>query len=185
MASQLQEKYLKEIRPELQKQFNLSSVMQIPKIEKIVINMGIGDAVKDAKLLESGIRELTLITGQKPVVTKAKNSIATFKLRMGQPIGCKVTLRGARMWSFLERLINIALPRVRDFRGLSPKSIDSGGNYTIGIKEQIVFPEIVYDDIKKVRGFDITLVTSTNNKAQTLQLLTLLGLPLIKTKEHH
>lgn len=185
MTSQLHEKYIKEIRPELQKQFNLSSVMQIPKIEKIVINMGIGDAVKDSKLLESGVKELTLITGQKPVITKAKNSIATFKLRMGQSIGCKVTLRGARMWSFLERLINIALPRVRDFRGLSPKSIDDGGNYTIGIKEQIVFPEIVYDDIKKVRGFDVTLVTSTKDKTQALQLLTLLGLPLIKTKEHH
>ncbi|WP_027124209.1 50S ribosomal protein L5 [Mycoplasmoides pirum] len=183
MASQLQEKYLKEIRPELQKKFNLSSVMQIPKIEKIVINMGIGDAVKDAKLLESGVKELTLITGQKPAITKAKNSIATFKLRMGQSIGCKVTLRGERMWSFLERLINIALPRVRDFRGLSPKSIDNGGNYTIGIKEQIVFPEIVYDDIKKVRGFDVTLVTSTKDKAQALQLLRLLGLPLIKPKE--
>lgn len=185
MISQLQLKYINEIRPQLQKMFNFSSVMQIPKIEKIVINMGIGDAVKDTKLLESGVKELTLITGQKPTITKAKNSVATFKLRMGQPIGCKVTLRGVRMWAFLEKLINIALPRVRDFRGLSPKSLDANGNYTIGIKEQIIFPEIVYDDIKKVRGFDVTLVISTNNKIHSLQLLTLLGLPLIKQKEQH
>ncbi len=181
--SALQERYKSQIRGELQKAFNLTSVMQVPKIEKIVINMGIGDAVRDAKLLESGVNELRLITGQKPAVTKAKNSIATFKLRAGQPIGCKVTLRGKRMWSFLERLINVALPRVRDFRGLSPKSLDDGGNFTIGIKEQIVFPEIVYDDIKKVRGFDVTLVTSVSDKAQALALLGMLGLPLIRPKE--
>lgn len=185
MASQLQQKYINEIRPILQQEFNLKSVMQIAKIEKIVINMGIGDAVKDSKLLDSGINELTLITGQKPAVTKAKKSIATFKLREGQAIGCKVTLRNQKMWAFLERLINVALPRVRDFRGLSPKSLDSKANYTIGLKEQIVFPEIVYDDVKKIRGFDITLVTSTSDHAQVLRLLTLLGLPLIKTKEQH
>ncbi|CDN40140.1 50S ribosomal protein L5 [Mycoplasma amphoriforme] len=183
MASQLQQKYQQTIKPELQKEFNLLSIMQVPKIEKVVINMGIGDATKDAKFLESGINELKVITGQNPTVTLAKKSVATFKLRQGQAIGCKVTLRGARMWSFLERLINIALPRVRDFRGLSPRSFDGQGNYTIGIKEQIIFPEIVYDDVKKIRGFDVTIVTSTSDQNHALRLLTLLGLPLIKQKE--
>ncbi|WP_027120098.1 50S ribosomal protein L5 [[Mycoplasma] testudinis] len=183
MPSQLQQKYNNTIRSELHKEFNLKSVMQIPKIEKIVVNMGVGDATKDAKLLESAINELKVITGQNPTVTKAKKSIATFKLREGQAIGCKVTLRGDKMWSFLERLINVALPRVRDFRGLSPRSFDSQANYTIGVKEQIIFPEIVYDDVKKIRGFDVTLVTSTTDKTQALRLLTLLGLPLIKQKE--
>ncbi|WP_392391120.1 50S ribosomal protein L5 [Mycoplasma bradburyae] len=179
----LKTKYKKEIVPLLQKEFGLSSVMQVPKIEKIVINMGVGDATKDAKLLELAQSELQAISGQKPIVTKAHSSNASFKIRQGQAIGCKVTLRGERMWNFLEKLINIALPRVRDFRGLSNKAFDSQGNYTLGIKEQIIFPEIIYDNVKKIRGFDVTLVISTNDSKQNYRLLLELGMPLIKNKE--
>ncbi|WP_417568639.1 50S ribosomal protein L5 [Mycoplasma bradburyae] len=179
----LKTKYKKEIVPLLQKEFGLSSVMQVPKIEKIVINMGVGDATKDAKLLELAQSELQAISGQKPIVTKAHSSNASFKIRQGQAICCKVTLRGERMWNFLEKLINIALPRVRDFRGLSNKAFDSQGNYTLGIKEQIIFPEIIYDNVKKIRGFDVTLVISTNDIKQNYRLLLELGMPLIKNKE--
>ncbi len=179
----LKEKYKKEIAPDMMKQFNLSSVMQIPKIEKVVINMGIGDAVHDSKNLELAIKELELITGQKPVVTKAKKSIATYKVRQGQGIGCKVTLRNEKMWGFIETLFNIALPRVRDFRGISNKSFDGRGNYTLGIKEQIIFPQIVYDNVKKVRGFDVTFVITGDDDKMSRYLLKSLGAPFQKLKE--
>lgn len=178
--STLKNIYIKEIAPALQKEFNLSSVMQIPKLEKIVINSGVGDAAQDSKNLDLAVSELELITGQKPLITKAKKSIATFKLREGQAIGCKVTLRGDKMWSFLELLFNIALPRVRDFRGLPHNSFDGRGNYTIGIKEQIIFPQIIFDNVKRVRGYDITFVTSTNSNEQALSLLLKLGAPIRK-----
>ena len=179
----LKEKYKKEIAPDMMKQFNLSSVMQIPKIEKVVINMGIGDAVHDSKNLELAIKELELITGQKPVITKAKKSIATYKVRQGQGIGCKVTLRNEKMWGFIETLFNIALPRVRDFRGISNKSFDGRGNYTLGIKEQIIFPQIVYDNVKKVRGFDVTFVITGDDDKMSRYLLKSLGAPFQKLKE--
>lgn len=179
----LKEKYVKEIAPELKQKFNLSSVMQIPKIEKVVINMGIGDAVQDAKNLELAMNELELIAGQKPMITRAKKSIATFKVRQGQGIGCKVTLRGDVMWAFIETLFNIALPRVRDFRGISNKSFDGHGNYTLGIKEQIIFPQIVYDNVKRVRGFDITFVITGDDDKMSRELLKQLGAPFQKTKE--
>ncbi|QMT98587.1 50S ribosomal protein L5 [Mycoplasma tullyi] len=179
----LKTKYKTKIVPLLQKELGLSSVMQVPKIEKIVINMGVGDATKDAKLLELAVSELQAISGQKPVITKAHSSNASFKIRQGQAIGCKVTLRGEKMWNFLEKLINIALPRVRDFRGLSNRAFDARGNYTLGIKEQIIFPEIIYDNVKKIRGFDITLVISSDNAKHNHRLLLELGMPLIKTKE--
>lgn len=179
----LKEKYIKEIAPEIKEKFNLSSVMQIPKIEKVVINMGVGDASHDAKNLELAVQELKVISGQQPVITKAKKSIATFKVRQGQGIGCKVTLRDEKMWAFIETLFFIALPRVRDFRGISNKSFDSKGNYTLGIKEQIIFPQIVYDNVKRVRGFDITFVISTEDQQMSRYLLKRLGAPFQKTKE--
>lgn len=179
----LKEKYIKEIAPEIKKQFNLTSVMQIPKIEKVVINMGIGDAVQEAKNLELAVQELKAISGQQPIITKAKKSIATFKVRQGQGIGCKVTLRGEKMWSFIETLFFVALPRVRDFRGISNKSFDANGNYTLGIKEQIIFPQIVYDNVKRVRGFDITFVISSDNQQMSRYLLKSLGAPFQKIKE--
>ncbi|MDE5775006.1 MAG: 50S ribosomal protein L5, partial [Malacoplasma sp.] len=159
------------------------SVMEVPRLEKIVINSGLGDATSDSKIIEIGLKELHLITGQKPVATKSKKSIATFKLREGQAIGAKVTLRKENMWNFLTKLISIAIPRIRDFRGLSVKSFDGKGNYTFGIKEQIIFPEIVYDDVKKIRGFDITIVTSAKTDKEALFLLKELGMPFVKTKE--
>lgn len=180
--NELKKLYQSEVVPELMKKFSFKSVMQVPKLEKIVLNMGIGDATSDSKLLELGFNELQLIADQRPVKTKAKKSIATFKLRQGQEIGVKVTLRGNKMWSFLERLINIALPRVRDFKGLPNRSFDGHGSYTIGIAEQIIFPEINYDDVKKIRGFDITIVTSANNDDEARALLKLVGLPLVKIK---
>src|SRR5690606_38166050 len=155
MAARLKERYTQNIAPALMKKFNYRSPMQLPKIEKIVINMGVGEAAQNPKVLDSAVEDLTLISGQKPVVTRAKKSIAGFKLREGMPIGCKVTLRGERMYHFLDKLIHIALPRVRDFRGVSPKSFDGRGNYTLGLKEQLVFPEIDYDKVDKVRGMDI------------------------------
>lgn len=179
----LKEKYIKEIAPEIKKQFNLTSVMQIPKIEKVVINMGIGDAVQEAKNLELAVQELKAISSQQPTITKAKKSIATFKVRQGQGIGCKVTLRGDKMWSFIETLFFVALPRVRDFRGISNKSFDANGNYTLGIKEQIIFPQIVYDNVKRVRGFDITFVISSDNQQMSRYLLKSLGAPFQKIKE--
>ncbi|MDE6562773.1 MAG: 50S ribosomal protein L5 [Malacoplasma sp.] len=165
------------------KEFNYKSVMEIPRLEKIVINSGLGDATSDSKIVEIGLKELHLITGQKPVATKSKKSIATFKLREGQAIGAKVTLRKEIMWNFLAKLISVAIPRIRDFRGLSVKSFDGKGNYTFGIKEQIIFPEIVYDDVKKIRGFDITIVTSAKTDKEALFLLKELGMPFVKTKE--
>jgi large subunit ribosomal protein L5 len=154
--------------------------MEVPKLDKIVINIGVGDATGNAKLIQESVRELTAITGQKPVVTKAKNSIATFKLREGMEIGCKVTLRGERMYQFLNKLINIALPRVRDFRGVSKTAFDGRGNYTLGVKEQLIFPEIVYEQVVKTRGMDIVIVTTANNDEEARELLALLGMPFAK-----
>jgi large subunit ribosomal protein L5 len=154
--------------------------MQVPKIEKVVINMGVGDATGNAKLLEDAVKELTLISGQKPVITKAKKSIATFKLREGMSIGCKVTLRGERMYQFLDKLMNITLPRVRDFRGVSKDAFDGRGNYTLGIREQIIFPEISYEDVNKVRGMDIVVVTTANTDEEARELLAQLGMPFAK-----
>ena len=175
--SRLKEKYKNEGAPELQEKYKYKSVMQTPKIEKIVINIGVGDATQNSKLLEGAVADLTKITGQKPVVTKARKSIAGFKVREGQSIGCKVTLRGENMYVFLDKLISIALPRVRDFRGINPKAFDGRGNYTLGIKEQLIFSEIEYDDIVKVRGMDIVFVTTTKNQEEAYDLLSYLGLP--------
>ncbi|HAX02284.1 MAG: 50S ribosomal protein L5 [Tenericutes bacterium GWC2_34_14] len=176
----IKERYSNVVKPELIKAFNYTSVMQVPKIEKIVVNMGVGDAVFNPKVLDDAVEELRAITGQKPLVTKAKNSISNFKLREGMPIGAKVTLRGDRMWFFLDKLVNIALPRVRDFRGISANSFDGRGNYTVGIKEQIIFPEISLDKVKKVRGMDIVIVTTAKSDQEGRQLLTLLGMPFKK-----
>jgi large subunit ribosomal protein L5 len=157
--------------------FNYSSIMETPKISKIVINIGAGDAVQNPKVLDNAVDELTQITGQKPVVTRAKKSIATYKLREGMPIGCKVTLRGQRMYDFLDKLITIALPRVRDFRGINPKGFDGRGNYTLGVKEQLIFPEINYDKVSKIRGMDIVIVTSANTDQEAFELLSQFGMP--------
>jgi large subunit ribosomal protein L5 len=178
--NRLKEKYLKEVTPALMSKFNYKSVMQVPKIEKIVINMGVGDAVQNPKALDSAVEELALISGQKPVVTRAKKSIAGFRLREGMPIGAKVTLRGERMYEFLDKLISVSLPRVRDFRGVSKKSFDGRGNYTLGIKEQLIFPEIDYDKVNKVRGMDIVIVTTAKTDEEARELLTLLGMPFQK-----
>lgn len=183
IKSVLYNKYKKDVTKSLMKEFNYKSTMEIPRLEKIVINSGLGDATSDSKIVEIGLKELHLITGQKPVATKSKKSIATFKLREGQAIGAKVTLRRENMWNFLTKLISIAIPRIRDFRGLSTKSFDGNGNYTFGIKEQIIFPEIVYDDVKKLRGFDITIVTSAKTDKEAMFLLKELGMPFVKTKE--
>ncbi len=176
----IQEKYKKEIVGELKKEFNLTNIHLVPKLEKIVINAGVGDAAQDSKNLDSVLNELEAITGQKPVITRAKKSIATYKVREGQGIGAKVTLRDEKMWNFIELLFNIALPRVRDFKGLPHNSFDGRGNYTIGIKEQIIFPQIIYDNVKRIRGYDITFVTSTNSDEMALALLTKLGAPIRK-----
>lgn len=178
--NRLKEKYLKEIVPSLMKKHNYSTVMEVPKLEKIVINMGVGDAVSNSKLIEAAAKDLETLSGQKPVITKAKKSIAGFKLREEQAIGCKVTLRGANMYNFLDKLINISLPRVRDFRGLSAKSFDGRGNYTMGIKEQLIFSEIEYDDVVKVRGMDIILVTTAKTNEEAFDLLDELGIPFRK-----
>ena len=178
--NRLRERYVKEIVPNMQKKFNYKSVMQVPKLDKIVINIGCGDATHNSKLLDAACNDLLQITGQKPVVTKAKKSIAGFKIREGQAIGCKVTLRGERMYNFLDKLISVSLPRVRDFRGLSPKAYDGRGNYTIGIKEQLVLPEIEFDDVVKVRGMDIVLVTTANTNEEAHALLEELGIPFRK-----
>ncbi|GEN31986.1 large subunit ribosomal protein L5 [Cerasibacillus quisquiliarum] len=175
--NQLKQKYQEEIVPSLVEKFNYSSVMEVPKIEKIVINMGVGDAVQNAKALDSAVEELSLISGQKPVITRAKKSIAGFRLREGMPIGAKVTLRGTRMYEFLQKLISVALPRVRDFRGVSKKAFDGRGNYTLGIKEQLIFPEIDYDKVNKVRGMDIVIVTTANTDEEARELLAQLGMP--------
>ncbi len=178
--NRLKEKYDNEIVPSLKEKFNYTSVMQVPKLNKIVVNIGCGDASHNSKLLEAALNDLTLITGQKPVVTKAHKSIAGFKIREGQAIGCKVTLRGEAMYNFLDKLISISLPRVRDFRGLSSKAFDGRGNYTIGIKEQLVFPEIEFDNVVKVRGLDIVLVTTAKTNEEAFALLQELGIPFRK-----
>jgi large subunit ribosomal protein L5 len=178
--NRLKEKYLKEVVPSLQEKYNYKSVMEVPKLEKIVINMGVGDATGNSKLLEAAVNDLTLIAGQKPVVTKAKKSIAGFKVREGQSIGCKATLRGDNMYNFMDKLISIALPGVRDFRGVSPRAFDGRGNYTMGIKEQLIFSEIDYDNVVKVRGMDIVFVTTAKTNEEAYDLLSLLGIPFRK-----
>lgn len=178
--NRLKERYENEISKSLMTKFNYSSVMEVPAMEKIVINIGVGDAVSNSKLLDEAVEELTLIAGQKPVITKAKKSIAGFKLREGMPIGCKVTLRGERMYDFLDKLVSISLPRVRDFRGVSKKSFDGRGNYTLGVKEQLIFPEIDFDKVSKVRGMDIVVVTTANTDEEARELLTQLGMPFQK-----
>ena len=177
IVSRVQVKYENEVRNALLEKYQYSSTMQIPALSKIVINIGVGDATQDSKKLEEAVSELTLISGQKPIITKAKKSIATFKLREGQEIGCKVTLRGLRMYDFFDKLVSIALPRVRDFRGVSKNAFDGRGNYTLGIKEQLIFPEIDYDKVAKVRGMDIVIVTTAKNDAEAYTLLELLGMP--------
>ncbi|NLB74409.1 MAG: 50S ribosomal protein L5 [Firmicutes bacterium] len=177
MAARLKEKYLNEVAPALRDKFGYSSVMEIPKIEKVVVNMGVGEAVGDPKSLDAAVGDLTAITGQKPIITRAKKSIASFKLRAGMPIGCKVTLRGERMYHFLDKLFNVALPRIRDFRGVSPDGFDGRGNYTLGLKEQLVFPEIVYDKIDKLRGMDIAIVTTAGTDEEGYDLLKAMGMP--------
>ena len=173
----LREQYEKEVVPAMMKKFNYKSVMQVPKLEKIVINIGLGDVKDNPKSLDNAIAELTMITGQKPIVTKARKSIAAFKLREGVNVGCKVTLRAGKMYDFAYKLFNVALPRVRDFRGLSPKSFDGRGNYSLGVKEQLIFPEIEYDKVDKTRGMDIIVVTSAKTDEEAKELLTLLGMP--------
>ena len=180
MVNRLKEKYDNEIVPSLMEKFNYTSIMQAPKVDKIVINMGVGDAVSNAKRLDEAVDELTLIAGQKPVITKAKKSIAGFRLREGMAIGAKVTLRGQRMYEFLDKLVSVSLPRVRDFRGVSTRSFDGRGNYTLGIREQLIFPEIDFDDVNKVRGMDIVIVTTANTDEESRELLTQLGMPFAK-----
>ncbi|HTX58194.1 MAG TPA: 50S ribosomal protein L5 [Verrucomicrobiae bacterium] len=178
MAQRLQEKYLGQVRGHLQKRFGYENVNQIPRLEKVVINMSVGEAIANAKALDAAVAELVAITGQKPIVTKAQKSIAAFKLREGMNIGAKVTLRGARMWMFLDKLFNIVLPRIRDFRGLPSKSFDGRGNYNMGLREQLVFPEINYDKIDKTRGMDITIVTTAKTDEEASEFLVAMGLPL-------
>ncbi len=173
----LKERFKKEMIPVIQERLGLTNVNAVPKVTKVVINMGVGEAVNDKKHLESAVNDLTAITGQKPVVTKARKSVASFKIRDGWPLGCKVTLRGDRMYDFIERLVNIAIPRERDFRGLNPKSFDEQGNYSMGIKEQIIFPDINYDNIDKIRGMDVCINTSANNKEDAKVLLEVLEFP--------
>jgi large subunit ribosomal protein L5 len=182
-APRLKERYVQEIRPAMQAERGYASVMQVPRLEKIVVNMGVGDALKDAKLLDAAVEDLQTITGQKALVTKARKSIAGFKLREGQSIGAKVTLRGARMWEFLDRLLSIALPRIRDFRGLPLRGFDGHGNYTLGVTEQLIFPEIDYDKVVKVRGMDITVVTTAGTDEESLHLLRGLGFPFQRDDE--
>jgi len=180
MMARLKSDYKKTVVPALQQKFAYTNVMQIPAITKIVVNMGVGEASQNAKLITGAVQDMTQITGQKPVVTRAKKSIANFKLREGMPVGCRVTLRGNRMWEFLDRLINISLPRIRDFKGVSPKSFDGRGNYTLGIREQIIFPEIDYDKVDRVRGMDITICTSASNNEEGLELLKGFRMPFRK-----
>lgn len=180
MSARLKDRYLNEITPALIQKFNYSTVMQVPKIEKIVINMGVGEAVSNSKVLDAAVEDLQKIAGQKPVVTRAKKSIAGFKLRENMPIGVKVTLRGERMYHFLDKLFNVTLPRVRDFRGISNKAFDGRGNYTLGLKEQLIFPEIEYDKVDKVRGMDIVIVTTAKTDEESRELLTRLGAPFVK-----
>jgi len=177
MAARLKEKFEKEIRPALVKELGLKNPMQAPRVEKVVVNMGLGEAIQNGKILDASLEQLTAITGQKPVVTKARKSIANFKLRQGQSIGAMVTLRGERAYEFLDRLLNVALPRVRDFKGVSPKAFDGKGNYTLGVKEQIIFPEINYDKVERIKGLNITVVTTARNDEEGRALLRHLGMP--------
>ena len=178
--NRLKEKYINEVVPSLMSKYNYSSKMEVPKLEKIVINMGVGDATQNSKLIEGAVNDLTKITGQKPVVTKARKSIAGFHVREGQSIGCKVTLRGENMYSFMDKLISVSLPQVRDFRGINPKAFDGKGNYTLGLKEQLIFAEIDYDDVVKVRGMDIVFVTTAKSNEEAFDLLNELGMPFRK-----
>lgn len=178
--NRLKEKYNKEVVPALIEKFEYKSVMQAPKVEKIVVNMGVGEAVSNAKALDKAVEELQIITGQKPLITKAKKSIAGFRLREGMPIGAKVTLRGERMYDFLDKLVNVSLPRVRDFHGVSAKSFDGRGNYTLGVREQLIFPEIDYDKVDRVRGLDVVIVTTSNTDEEARELLTQFGMPFAK-----
>jgi large subunit ribosomal protein L5 len=180
MAARMKDRFLNEVTPALMQKFNYTSVMQVPKVEKVVINMGVGDAVGNSKTIDAAVQDMQIIAGQKPVVTRAKKSIAGFKLRENMPIGVKVTLRGERMYYFLDKLFNVALPRVRDFRGISNKAFDGRGNYTLGLKEQLIFPEIEYDKIDKVRGMDIVIVTTAQSDEESRELLTQLGMPFVK-----
>ena len=177
----LRKRFYEEVVSTMMTDFGFANVMQVPKIQKVVVNVGVGEALENAKALDSAVDDMTIITGQRPVITRAKKSIANFKLREGRSIGAKVTLRGLRMWSFFDRLVNVALPRTRDFRGLSPNSFDGRGSYTLGIREQLIFPEIEYDKIDKIRGFEVTIVTSAPNDAQALRMLALLGMPFRKS----
>ena len=183
MESRLRVQYEKEIVPAMMKKFSYKNIMEVPRLEKIVVNVGLGEAKENAKLLDGAVADLGIITGQKAVITKAKKSIANFKLREGMPIGCKVTLRSGRMYDFLDRLVNLALPRVRDFRGVNANSFDGRGNYALGIKEQIIFPEIDYDKIDKVRGMDIIVVTTARTDEEARELLTLFGMPFARTAQ--
>lgn len=180
MSQILQERYRKDVAPALMKSLNLTNTMQVPRIKKVIVNIGVGEALDNTKALDAAVEDLTQITGQKPVITKARKSIANFKLREGRAIGVKVTLRGERMWSFLDRLMNIALPRVRDFRGVSADAFDGRGNYTLGLREQLVFPEISYDKIDKLRGLEISIVTTARTDEEGRQLLRMLGMPFKK-----
>ncbi|RAV10267.1 50S ribosomal protein L5 [Paenibacillus contaminans] len=180
MAARMKDRYLNDITPALMQKFTYTSVMQVPKIEKVVINMGVGEATGNSKILDNAVEDLRLISGQKPVITRAKKSIAGFKLREGMPIGVKVTLRGERMYHFLDKLFNVTLPRVRDFRGVSAKAFDGRGNYTLGLKEQLIFPEIEYDKVDKVRGMDIVIVTTAKSDEESRELLAQLGMPFVK-----
>ena len=180
ISNRLKDRYDSEVKKALHDKFGYSSVMEIPGLEKIVINIGVGDATQDSKRLEEAVAELAQITGQKPVVTRAKKSVASFKLREGQAIGCKVTLRGIRMWDFFDKLVSIALPRVRDFRGVSKNAFDGRGNYTLGVKEQLIFPEIDYDKVGKVRGMDVVIVTTAKTDKEAYSLLELLGMPFAR-----
>lgn len=178
--ARLQKKYNEEVKPALMKKFNYKNEMEVPRLEKIVINMGVGEAKENPKLLDEAMKDLAMISGQKPVITRAKKSIASFKVRQGMPIGCKVTVRGKRMYEFFDKLVNVALPRVRDFNGVSPKSFDGRGNFALGIKEQLVFPEISYDDVETVRGMDIIITTTAETDEEARELLRLLGMPFKK-----
>jgi large subunit ribosomal protein L5 len=180
MSARMKDRFLNEVTPALIQKFNYTTVMQVPKVEKIVINMGVGEAVSNSKVLDTAVEDLQKIAGQKPVVTKSKKAIAGFKLRENMPIGVKVTLRGERMYHFLDKLFNVSLPRVRDFRGISNKAFDGRGNYTLGLKEQLIFPEIEYDKVDKVRGMDIVIVTTAKSDEEARELLTQLGAPFIK-----
>ncbi|CVK21148.1 MULTISPECIES: 50S ribosomal protein L5 [Sporomusa] len=176
-TTRLKEKYANEVAQAMMQKFGYKNVMEIPKVEKVVINMGVGEAVGNPKVLDAAVNDMTLIAGQKPVITRAKKSIAAFKIREGMPIGAKVTMRGERMYQFLDKLFNIALPRVRDFRGINPKAFDGRGNYTLGVKEQLIFPEIDYDKVDKIRGMDIIIVTTAKTDEEARELLKLMGMP--------